>query len=387
MQLVEAHAAGVIRGQLRRQRRRPPAAPHRSAGARQGRSRARRPASRRRSPRAHANARGRGPSSRMMKSVSSSTRACGIRHVVESREDRPEHVTSERAAVDRLAVPAAPGTSWAPRARPASACHRARRPASGRRRTAARASRDYNSPTRRDFLSVETSVRVPALMNIATRLRIDSVRSTSEAGSGHPSTCCSAAEIVAALFFAEMRYDPRDPQNPDNDRFVLSKGHARADSVRRLGRGRVPQTRGSAHAAAARFGSRRASDAASAVCRRRDRLSGPGSCGRCRHRAQRPPHQLRLPHLRAARRRRDRRRIGLGSGQRRRPPTSSTRCAASPTSTRSARAVRRSGSTIRSRLPHDGAHSAGTSSRWTATTCWRFSTRSRRRGRPAAGRR
>jgi transketolase len=74
-------------------------------------------------------------------------------------------------------------------------------------------------------LSVETSVRVPALINIATRLRIDSVRATSEAGSGHPSTCCSAAEIVAVLFFAEMRYDPRDPQNPDNDRFVLSKGH------------------------------------------------------------------------------------------------------------------------------------------------------------------
>src|SRR5688572_12540411 len=63
-------------------------------------------------------------------------------------------------------------------------------------------------------------------MNIATRLRIDSVLSTTEAGSGHPSTCCSAAEIVAALFFAEMRYDPRDPHNEDNDRFVLSKGHA-----------------------------------------------------------------------------------------------------------------------------------------------------------------
>ena len=65
-----------------------------------------------------------------------------------------------------------------------------------------------------------------ALMNIATRLRIDSVRSTTEAGSGHPSTCCSAAEIMAALFFAEMRYDPRDSANEDNDRFVLSKGHA-----------------------------------------------------------------------------------------------------------------------------------------------------------------
>ena len=36
----------------------------------------------------------------------------------------------------------------------------------------------------------------------------------------------SAADIVAALFFDEMRYDPEDPQHPDNDRFVLSKGHA-----------------------------------------------------------------------------------------------------------------------------------------------------------------
>ena len=75
-------------------------------------------------------------------------------------------------------------------------------------------------------MSVQTLVRIPALKNIATRLRIDSVRATTEAGSGHPSTCCSAADIVAALFFAEMRYDPTDPQNPDNDRFVLSKGHA-----------------------------------------------------------------------------------------------------------------------------------------------------------------
>jgi transketolase len=67
---------------------------------------------------------------------------------------------------------------------------------------------------------------VAALKNVATRLRIDCVRSTSEAGSGHPTSCASAAEIVATLFFSEMRYDPRNPQNPDNDRFVLSKGHA-----------------------------------------------------------------------------------------------------------------------------------------------------------------
>jgi transketolase len=64
------------------------------------------------------------------------------------------------------------------------------------------------------------------LKNVATRLRIDSVRATTEAGSGHPTSCASAAEIVAALFFSEMRYDARNPQNPDSDRFVLSKGHA-----------------------------------------------------------------------------------------------------------------------------------------------------------------
>src|SRR5262245_13380048 len=67
---------------------------------------------------------------------------------------------------------------------------------------------------------------IDVLTNLATQLRIDSVRSTSEAGSSHPTTCLSSAEIVAALFFAEMRFDPRDPHHPDADRFVLSKGHA-----------------------------------------------------------------------------------------------------------------------------------------------------------------
>lgn len=74
-------------------------------------------------------------------------------------------------------------------------------------------------------MAVETSI-VPALKNIATRLRIESVRSTTEAGSGHPTTCCSAADLTAALFFGEMRFDPANPRHPLADRFVLSKGHA-----------------------------------------------------------------------------------------------------------------------------------------------------------------
>jgi len=75
-------------------------------------------------------------------------------------------------------------------------------------------------------MAIDRASLIPVLKNIATDLRIDSVRSTSEAGSGHPTSCCSAAEIMAALFFAEMRFDPKHPQNPDADRFVLSKGHA-----------------------------------------------------------------------------------------------------------------------------------------------------------------
>ena len=75
-------------------------------------------------------------------------------------------------------------------------------------------------------MTVETSRVVPVLKNIATRLRIESIRATTEAGGGHPTTCMSAADLVAALFFAEMRYDPADPQHEHADRFVLSKGHA-----------------------------------------------------------------------------------------------------------------------------------------------------------------
>jgi transketolase len=60
----------------------------------------------------------------------------------------------------------------------------------------------------------------------AALLRIDSVRATTEAGSGHPTSCASAAEIVSVLFFSVMRFDPRRPQSNANDVFVLSKGHA-----------------------------------------------------------------------------------------------------------------------------------------------------------------
>jgi len=75
-------------------------------------------------------------------------------------------------------------------------------------------------------VSRHTTVSLTALQNVAHRLRIDSIRSTTEAGSGHPTTCMSAAEIVASLFFGELRFDPKNPCDGHADRFVLSKGHA-----------------------------------------------------------------------------------------------------------------------------------------------------------------
>jgi transketolase len=61
---------------------------------------------------------------------------------------------------------------------------------------------------------------------MAQKLRRICLESTAEAGSGHPTSCMSAAEIVSVLFFDEMRWDPRDPSGRRADVFVLSKGHA-----------------------------------------------------------------------------------------------------------------------------------------------------------------
>jgi transketolase len=71
---------------------------------------------------------------------------------------------------------------------------------------------------------IETDIEL--LKGIANQLRIHSITSTTAAGSGHPTSCCSAADIVAALFFGLMRYDAKNPHFYNNDRFILSKGHA-----------------------------------------------------------------------------------------------------------------------------------------------------------------
>ena len=69
-------------------------------------------------------------------------------------------------------------------------------------------------------------IDIETLKGIANQLRIHSIAATTAAGSGHPTSCCSAADVVAALFFGHMRYQPKDPHYYNNDRFILSKGHA-----------------------------------------------------------------------------------------------------------------------------------------------------------------
>jgi transketolase len=67
---------------------------------------------------------------------------------------------------------------------------------------------------------------VSFLRHISYQLRVDSLEATTQAGSGHPTSCLSAADIVSTLFFYAMQFDPLDHTNSNNDRFILSKGHA-----------------------------------------------------------------------------------------------------------------------------------------------------------------
>jgi transketolase len=73
---------------------------------------------------------------------------------------------------------------------------------------------------------VKLDLSIPELEKMAKQLRRDVITMIATAGSGHPGGSLSAADIVTALYFKVMRHDPKNPQWPDRDRFVLSKGHA-----------------------------------------------------------------------------------------------------------------------------------------------------------------
>ena len=63
------------------------------------------------------------------------------------------------------------------------------------------------------------------LKNFCTEVRRDIINMTANAGSGHPGGSLSVVEMMSAIFCTQMRVDPKNPRDPDRDRFVLSKGH------------------------------------------------------------------------------------------------------------------------------------------------------------------
>ncbi len=77
-----------------------------------------------------------------------------------------------------------------------------------------------------DFTRPRERPPIELLKRAANQVRRDVVTMLAEAGSGHPGGSLSIAEIITALYLAYMRHNPADPEWPERDRFVLSKGHA-----------------------------------------------------------------------------------------------------------------------------------------------------------------
>src|SRR6266700_1208301 len=74
--------------------------------------------------------------------------------------------------------------------------------------------------------TTSTDSKVQQWTNLAQQLRVDSIRCTTAAGSGHPTSSMSAADLMAVLLTGYLHYDFDAPQNPNNDHLIFSKGHA-----------------------------------------------------------------------------------------------------------------------------------------------------------------
>ena len=73
---------------------------------------------------------------------------------------------------------------------------------------------------------VKTDSKVQTYKDLARQLRVDSIRCSTAAGSGHPTSSLSAADLIAVLLAGHLRYDFTEPDNPANDHLIFSKGHA-----------------------------------------------------------------------------------------------------------------------------------------------------------------
>ncbi|MDH5528089.1 MAG: transketolase [Nitrospirota bacterium] len=74
-------------------------------------------------------------------------------------------------------------------------------------------------------MPASTTTDVATLEQRAKEIRRDVVRMIGAAKSGHPGGSLSATDLITALYFAEMNHDPAKPEDPNRDRFILSKGH------------------------------------------------------------------------------------------------------------------------------------------------------------------
>jgi transketolase len=71
-----------------------------------------------------------------------------------------------------------------------------------------------------------SQVGLDAVAELAAQLRVDSIRASTSAGSGHPTSSMSAADLLAVLVARHLHYDWDDPKSPANDHLIFSKGHA-----------------------------------------------------------------------------------------------------------------------------------------------------------------
>ena len=74
--------------------------------------------------------------------------------------------------------------------------------------------------------ATEVGSKLETYRDLARQLRIDSIRCSTAAGSGHPTSSLSAADLIAVLLGGHLRYDFGQPDNPANDHLIFSKGHA-----------------------------------------------------------------------------------------------------------------------------------------------------------------
>src|SRR5256714_2090486 len=74
--------------------------------------------------------------------------------------------------------------------------------------------------------TTEKHAQVQQWTDLAQQLRVDSIRSSTAAGSGHPTSSMSAADLMSVLLLSYLHYDFDNPKNPNNDHLIFSKGHA-----------------------------------------------------------------------------------------------------------------------------------------------------------------